>query len=97
MFEASRQSLGVGIQHAFFASLMICVVVVIITFFFKDVPLKNRVEVPAAPSGKADRLPAQDGGATSSTGEQTQQPAGPPQVLSGRASTPDGPTEDASG
>ena len=96
VFEASRQSLGVGIQHAFFASLIICVVVVIITFFLKDAPLTSRVEVPAAPSGKAGRLPSQDGGATSSTGEQTQQPAGPPQVLSGRASTPDDPTEDAS-
>lgn len=46
IFEATRQALAVGIQHAFVGGLIICGVIVVVTFFLKDVPLVQRA--PAA-------------------------------------------------
>jgi EmrB/QacA subfamily drug resistance transporter len=42
IFDASRQSLATGIQHAFVASLIVCAAVILITFFMKDIPLVSR-------------------------------------------------------
>jgi EmrB/QacA subfamily drug resistance transporter len=51
LMEATRQSLAVGIAHAFVAGLFICTGVVVITFFMKDVPLAQRA--PAAAGAPA--------------------------------------------
>lgn len=75
IFAASQQGLAVGIQHGFVASLIISAVVVLLTFFLKDAPLKSRVESAApvtAPSAQSDRAPAPPGAATSNTGKQAQ-------------------------
>lgn len=52
IFEASRQSLAVGIQHAFVGGLIVCAAVIVITFFLKDVPLA-RSFVTASASQKS--------------------------------------------
>jgi MFS family permease len=48
VLEATRQSLAVGITHAFTAGLMVCGVVLVITLFLKDVPLAQRAPAPSA-------------------------------------------------
>lgn len=42
IFEASRMALAVGIEQAFKVGLIMCGVVILITFFLKDVPLVTR-------------------------------------------------------
>ena len=86
IFEASRQSLGVGIQHAFFAGLIICVVVVVLMFFLKDVPLKNRIEAPAAATSQLGGLSKPDDLAV--PGADTQ-----PEMLAGRITSTDASVE----
>lgn len=39
--EATRQTLAVGIEHAFWVALGICALAVVVTFFMKDVPLRR--------------------------------------------------------
>lgn len=48
VFAAARESLAIGIQHAFYVGLGISVAIVIATLFLKDVPLRGRAE-PASP------------------------------------------------
>ncbi len=55
IFEASRQALAIGIQHAFIGGLIVCVAVIITTFFLKDVPLsRSFVTTPAQTGQKRD-------------------------------------------
>ncbi|MFI5273402.1 MAG: MDR family MFS transporter [Ktedonobacterales bacterium] len=49
LFEATRQSLAVGIQRGFASGLIICVLVIIVTFFLKDAPLRTSFEMPSVP------------------------------------------------
>jgi hypothetical protein len=86
IFEASRQSLGVGIQHAFFAGLIICVVVVVLMVFLKDVPLKNRIEAPAAATSQLGGLSKP--GDLAVPGADTQ-----PEMLAGRIPSTDASVE----
>ncbi len=39
--EATRQTLALGIEHAFWVALGICALAVVVTFFMKDVPLRR--------------------------------------------------------
>jgi MFS family permease len=47
IFDAARQSLAVGIEHAFVVSLGICLLGVVIALFLEDVPLKQRKDLSA--------------------------------------------------
>jgi len=47
IFDAARQSLAVGIEHAFVVSLGICILGVVIALFLKDVRLKQRKDLSA--------------------------------------------------
>ncbi len=47
IFDAARQSLAVGIEHAFVVSLGICILGVLIALFLKDVRLKQRKDFSA--------------------------------------------------
>lgn len=64
IFEASRESLAIGIQHAFVGGLIVCAGVVVITFFLKDVPLSR--SFVTAPAGQK---PAEGETAGAVTGE----------------------------
>jgi EmrB/QacA subfamily drug resistance transporter len=48
ILEATRQSLAVGITHAFTAGLIVSGAVVVIALFLKDVPLAQRASAPSA-------------------------------------------------
>ncbi len=48
IFEATRQSLSVGIQHGFIAGLILCGVLFVLTLFLKDVPLQTRASAASA-------------------------------------------------
>ncbi|GAC1454730.1 MAG: MDR family MFS transporter [Ktedonobacterales bacterium] len=65
VFAAARESLAIGIQHAFYVGLGIAVAIVVTTFFLKDVPLRGRVEpaTPALAGTTAGRPSAADVGA----------------------------------
>ncbi len=63
VFDTARLALNTGIHSAFVVGLGVCGVVVLLTFFLKDVPLRKRGEgvpgaVPAAqPAGQATAQP----------------------------------------
>jgi hypothetical protein len=42
MVEATRQTLALGIEHAFWVALGICALALIISLFLKDVPLRQK-------------------------------------------------------
>lgn len=44
IFEVTRQSLAVSIQNAFLVAIGLCIAIVVITLFLKDVPLRKRGE-----------------------------------------------------
>jgi EmrB/QacA subfamily drug resistance transporter len=50
IFEATRQSLAVGIQHGFVSGLIVCGLIVLLTLFLKDVPLVTRPRGATAPT-----------------------------------------------
>ena len=52
IFEASREALAIGIQHAFVGGLIVCVAVIVTTFFLKDVPLSRTFATAPAPAGE---------------------------------------------
>ena len=62
IFEASRQALAIGIQNAFIGGLIICFVVIVVTFFLKDVPLSRSFVTSPATSKE------QQGGDATPTG-----------------------------
>jgi hypothetical protein len=44
IFEAARLALATAIQHSFYVGLGVCGVVIVLTLFFKDVPLQKRTK-----------------------------------------------------
>ncbi|HEV7127290.1 MAG TPA: MDR family MFS transporter [Ktedonobacterales bacterium] len=46
IFEATRQSLAVGIQQAFWVAFGIAIAIALITVFLKDVPLRGSIPTP---------------------------------------------------
>jgi hypothetical protein len=46
IFEATRQSLAVGIQQAFWVAFGIAIAIALITLFLKDVPLRGSIPTP---------------------------------------------------
>jgi EmrB/QacA subfamily drug resistance transporter len=59
ILDATRHSLAVGIHDGFIAGLIVCGVVVITTFFLKDIPLQRRETPAKAQPGQAG-APADD-------------------------------------
>ncbi len=54
IFEATRQALAVGIQHAFMVGLFVSFAVIIITLFLKDVPLLSAAQRTKAALEQSD-------------------------------------------
>jgi len=51
IFAATRQSLAIGIERGFVVSLIVCVAIIVVTLFLKDVPLIKQFQ--PAPSEEA--------------------------------------------
>lgn len=49
IFTASRAALAAGLQHGFWVAVIFAVCVLVVTFFFKDVPLQGR-DLPRSPA-----------------------------------------------
>jgi EmrB/QacA subfamily drug resistance transporter len=105
IFEATRQSLAVGIQHGFIAGLILCGLLFVLTLFLKDIPLQTRAA--AAPANGdtpvaftvAAAEPASNGhapmanGLAQEPGATPQQPNEPRLVSSLGAGGPDNETQ----
>ncbi|HUY77457.1 MAG TPA: MDR family MFS transporter [Ktedonobacterales bacterium] len=53
IFTATRESLALGIQHAFTVSLLIAAVAIVLAFFLKDVPLVGSARAASQATGQA--------------------------------------------
>jgi EmrB/QacA subfamily drug resistance transporter len=57
IMDATRHALAVGIHDGFIAALVVCAVVVVVTFFLKDIPLQRREAPAAAPAEQTNAAP----------------------------------------
>lgn len=60
VFDATRHALAIGIHDGFVAGLYICGLVLVLTFFLKDVPLQTRA-APAPAEGAKQPAPSEAG------------------------------------
>ncbi len=58
IFLATKEALAIAIQHAFVAGLIICALVIVTTFFLKDVPLSSSHGPAPAPAPVQEGAPA---------------------------------------
>lgn len=61
IFEATRLSLADGIHNAFVAGVLVCGLIIVVTFFLKDVPLSRSFQVTPAKTTETATQPADVG------------------------------------